>query len=165
LSVGDVTRRFRESMNQTQEEFAATVHLDRNALGRIERNERKTAPEMDQILARKSWRIALAIMDERTGGFISNILHDMPNLDLHPAAMKEVMSKEITDLMTSLGGLVMARHRNPKKQTETAERVWHEIRDVLENGVILLGVIEEEFNLDRERLILKHEQQIKSGER
>jgi transcriptional regulator with XRE-family HTH domain len=165
LSVGEVTRNHRMAMNQSQEQFAAEVHLERSALSRLERDERRSTPEFDQILARKSWRIALEIMDERTGGYISNILHDMPNLDLHPAAMKEVLSKEVSELMTSLGGLVMARHRDPKKQTETAERVWHEIRDVLENGVILLGVIEEEFKLDRERLILKHEQQIKSGER
>ncbi|MBP2117082.1 XRE family transcriptional regulator [Cohnella lubricantis] len=120
---------------------------------------------MDQVLARKNWRIALEIMDERTGGYISNILHDLPNLDLHPAALKDVLLKEAEELMASLGGLVLARHIDPNKRKEIAEQVYHEIRDVVEKGVVMLGVIEEEFGLDRERLILKHEMQIKNGER
>jgi transcriptional regulator with XRE-family HTH domain len=165
MSLGEAIREHRTSLNMSQEQYAALIPIERSVLSRLETNERSCPPEYEVKLASMSWRLALQIANERTGGFISNILGFLPNLDLHPAALKDTLLKEVEELEAALGGLVMARHIDPQKRKESAERVWHEMRDVMEKAAVLQGVIEEEFALDRDRLIVNHEQQIKKGER
>lgn len=165
MSLGVAVRQHRQSLGLSQEQYAALIPMDRSLLSRIENNERTCPPEHEARLASLSWRIALQIADDRTGGFVGNILDYLPNLDLHPAALKDSLLKEVDDLETALGALMMARHIDPAKRQESAEVVWHEMRDVMEKAAVLQGVIEEEFGLDRESLIRKHELQVKNGER
>ncbi|OXM84583.1 helix-turn-helix domain-containing protein [Paenibacillus rigui] len=165
MSIGEAIRRYRVSNSLTQREFASQLAMDRSVLARIERGKRDLDASYDTIVSGLNWRIALEIADERTDGYISNILEHLPNLDLHPAALKDLLLKELTELEAALEELVMAKHIDPKKRRQSAERVWHEIRDVMEKAAVLQGVLEEEFGLERKSLILKHQQQLKRGER
>lgn len=165
MSLGDVIHEFRISKNLSQKNLAQQIPIDPTVLSRIEKGERELPTSYDAAVAGLNWKLALAIADERTGGFISNILDDVPNLDLHPAALKDVLLKELEEAETALEGLVVAKHIDPEKRRESAERVWQEMRDVIEKAVVLQGVLEEEFGLDRKRLSQKHEMEVKRGER
>ncbi|NOU95619.1 helix-turn-helix domain-containing protein [Paenibacillus sp. LMG 31456] len=165
MSIGEAIRNYRVSSNMTQQQFANRLSMDRSVLGRIERGERELDASYDTIVSGLNWRIALEIADQRTDGYISNILEHLPNLDLHPAALKDLLLRELSELEAALEGLVLAKHIDPEKRRKSAERVWHEIRDVLEKASVLQGVLEEEFGLNRKSLIQKHELEIKKGER
>ncbi|MFH5187019.1 helix-turn-helix transcriptional regulator [Paenibacillus sp. TAB 01] len=165
MSLGEAIHEYRISNNLSQKALSEKLPIDRTVLSRIENGERELAASYDSVVAGLSWKLALAIADERTGGFISNILDDVPNLDLHPAALKDVLLKELGEAEAALEGLVVAKHIDPEKRRESAERVWQEMRDVIEKAVVLQGVLEEEFGLDRKRLAQKHEMEVKRGER
>lgn len=165
LSIGQAINDYRKNRDLTQQQLADQLPIDRTYLSRIEKGERELPSPYDKQLSGLSWKIALSIADERTGGFISNILDDVPNLDLHPAALKDVLLKELNEAEAALEGLVMAKHLDPEKRKQSAKRVWHEIRDVIEKAVVMQGVLEEEFDLDRKRMIQQHEMEVKQGER
>ncbi|SFB62727.1 Helix-turn-helix [Cohnella sp. OV330] len=165
MSIGDAIRADRVGRQLTQQAYAQHVQIDRTTLSKIENGERELPAVYEASMARHSWKLALEIADERTNGYFSNLLGDVPTLDLHPAALKEQMLKEVDDLEEALGGLSLAKHIDKQKRKESAERVWHEIRDVMEHAAVLQGVLEEEFGLDRDELATEHEQQVKRGER
>ncbi|MFN0222136.1 helix-turn-helix domain-containing protein [Paenibacillus sp. KR2-11] len=165
MSIGQAIHDFRKDKRITQHELAQQLPLDRTLLSKVESGSRELPVSLEPVLSGLSWKIALKIADERTGGYISNILDDVPNLDLHPAALKDVLLKDLDDLEKALEGLVMAKHIDPEKRRASAERVWQELRDVIEKTVVLQGVLEEEFGIDRKRLIQKHEMEVKRGER
>ncbi|MBW7453862.1 helix-turn-helix domain-containing protein [Paenibacillus sepulcri] len=165
MSVGQRLRSLRLEKKLNQTEFASHLSMDRTQLSRIESGERDPGTPIRQLLSRSSWKMALEVAAEQTDGFFGNILHDIPNLDLHPAALKDVLLKELGEAGTALGELAMAKHIDPSKRRDSAERVWQEIRDVIEKAAVMQGVLEEEFRLDRRRLIQKHEMEVKRGER
>lgn len=96
-------------------------------------------------VARLNWKLALTIIDERSGGYISNILDEVPNLDLHPAALSMVLRKDLRELQEEMEGLILAKHIDPEKQRAKAEKLWHELKDVLDVGAVKMEVFEEEF--------------------
>jgi transcriptional regulator with XRE-family HTH domain len=165
MAISDAIAEYMHETGLKQREIAEQLHFDRSMVSKIISGERKWPEAHDAQLAGLSWKLALVIADERTGGYISNILDDIPNLDLHPAALKDVLLKELQEAENALEELILAKHIDPKKRKEAAERVWNEIRDVMEKGLVLQGVIEEEFGLDRDRLIKKHELEVKEGKR
>ena len=165
MAIGDTIESFRREAGITQSELAKRLHFDRSMISRIESGERAWPEAHDAKLAGMSWKLALKLAEERTGGYISYLLDDVPNLDLHPAALKDLLLKELRELCSALEATVMAKHVDPEKRREQAERIWMEMRDVQSVAAVLQGVIEEEFGLDRKRLIQKHEQEVKRGER
>ncbi|MBO7747380.1 helix-turn-helix transcriptional regulator [Paenibacillus sp. MWE-103] len=165
MSFGQALKAYRLTKNMTQAQFASTYALDRTQLSRVENDEREATIQMRQHLSRSSWRMALTIADEETDGFISNILKDVPNLDLHPAALKDILLKELDEAESALEALIMAKHMDPEKRRKSAERVYLELRDVSQKAAVMQGVLEEEFALDRKQLIKRHEMEVKKGER
>lgn len=165
MAIGDEIGTYRREQNLSQRELAQQLNFDRSMVSKIESGERKWPEAHDAQLAGLNWRLALKVADERTGGYISFLLEDVPNLDLHPAALKEVLLIELQEATSALEELRMAKHLDPQKRKQAAECVWHELRDVIEKGLILQGVIEEVFELDSKGLIKKHELQLKRGER
>lgn len=165
IAIGQAIQAFRREKNLTQEELANRIPIDRTTLARIESGERPLPNGYDTVVSSLSWKLALEIADERTGGYISNILEDVPNLDLHPAALKDLLLKQLAEAGTALERLSMSKHISPEKRKESAEKVWQEIRDVIETANVMQGVLEDEFGLDRKRMIQKHELEIKKGDR
>lgn len=165
IAIGKAIQAFRREKNLTQEELANQIPIDRTTLARIENGERPLPSGFDTVVSGLSWKLALEIADERTGGYISNILEDVPNLDLHPAALKDLLLKQLAEAGTALERLSMSKHISPGKRKESAEKVWQEIRDVIETANVMQGVLEDEFGLDRKRMIQKHEMEIKKGDR
>ena len=165
MSIGAAIESFRKEEGLTQKQIADKLYVDRTFITRIEKGNRQWPESQDANLSALSWKLALKLADERTGGYISNVLEYIPNLDLHPAALKDLLLKELNEAEKALEELVLARHIDSKQRQETAERVWHEIRDVIEKAVVLQGVLEEEFRLNRKSLIQIHEYQVRKGER
>ncbi|AEI39763.1 helix-turn-helix transcriptional regulator [Paenibacillus mucilaginosus] len=165
MNIGQAIQEFRKHEQLTQAELAQRLPVDRTLISKVESGSRELPASLDPVLSGLSWKIALKIADERTGGFISNILDDLPNLDLHPAALKDVLLKDLGELEQALEGLVMAKHIDLERRRASAERVWQELRDVIEKTIVLQGVLEEEFGIDRKRMIQKHEMEVKRGER
>ncbi len=165
MAIGDAIHQYRNTMNISQSELAEKLHFDRSMISKIETGDRPWPEAHDSKLARLNWKLALQIADERTGGYISYLLDDVPDLDMHPAALKDLLIKELDEAVEALGGLVMARHIDPATRREQAEKVWQEISDVISKGNIMRGVLEEEFGLDREQLIKKHDAEVRKGER
>ncbi|MEW9702860.1 helix-turn-helix domain-containing protein [Paenibacillus sp. SI8] len=162
---GEFIRNYRKFTNLSQQEFADKIHMDRTVLSKIESGNRRLPESHDSVFSSLNWRFAIAIADERTGGFISNILEDVPNLDLHPAALKDLLLRELHEACSALEGLVTAKHIDPEKRREGAERVWYEISDVIDKAMVMKGVLEEEFGLNRKSLMQKHQLEVKRGER
>ena len=165
MNIGEKLLEYRKERNVSQREIAQELHIDRSLVSRIETGSYKPPQHHEPNIARLNWKLALAIIDERSGGYISNILDEVPNLDLHPAALKDLLLKELDEAEEALEGLILARHIDPEKRKQAAEKTWHEIRDVIEKAIIMQGVLEEEFKLDAKRLRLVHEQELKRGER
>lgn len=165
MAIVDAMINYVDGANVSQKKLADDLHFDKSMITKIKNGERKWPEAHDSKLASLNWKLALSIADERTGGYISNILEDIPNLDLHPAAMKELLLKDLHEAQQSLEALMMGRHIPPEKRKEGAEKVWNEVTDVIEKANVLRGVLEEEFGLDRKRLIRQHEQEVKRGER
>jgi transcriptional regulator with XRE-family HTH domain len=165
MSIGDFIRQYRKEKNITQGELAAQLNFERSMMSKVESGARKWPESSDAKLASINWRFTLWLADERTGGFISNLLKLVPNFDLHPSALKELLLKELKEGIQALGEIIFVRHICQKKRKEAAEKVWFELKDVVDKGVIMMGVLEEEFGLDREALIKKHEHQVRQGER
>lgn len=165
LAISDAIEEYRKENRKTQKQLASELHFDRSMISKIETGERNWPETHDAHLASLNWKLALKLADERTGGYISNLLEDVPNLDLHPAALKESLLKELHEAEQALEALMMARHIPPEKRKASAEKVWNEVSDVIEKANVLRGVLEEEFSLDRKRLIQQHEQEVKRGER
>jgi transcriptional regulator with XRE-family HTH domain len=165
MPISDTIAKHLEETGMSQRELAEKLYVDRSFISRVKNGERKWPESLDVNLARVSWRLALHLADERTGGYISYILEDVPNLDLHPAALKELLLKELQEAGGILEEIRMARHIDPEKRKEKAKQVWHEVTDVMEVASVFRGVIEEEFELDRDRLVREHEMQRKKGER
>ncbi|UKS29943.1 helix-turn-helix domain-containing protein [Paenibacillus sp. HWE-109] len=149
IAIGQAIQAFRREKNLTQEELANRIPIDRTALARIESGERPLPSGFDSVVSSLSWKLALEIADARTGGYISNILEDVPNLDLHPAALKDLLLKQLAEAGTALERLSMSKHISPEKRKESAKKVWQEIRDVIETGNVMQGVLEDEFGLER----------------
>ncbi|MFK7692888.1 helix-turn-helix domain-containing protein [Paenibacillus sp. HJGM_3] len=165
MSIGQALASYRKEKNLTQQQLAEQFPIDRTLLSRIESGEREIPAVVESKMAGMSWKFALEIAELRTGGFISYLLGDVPNLDLHPAALKDLLLKELAEAETALEGLTLAKHLDPEKRRESAVRVWQELMDVEGKSAILRGILEEEFCLDRKRLIQKHEMETKKGER
>jgi len=151
LSIGESLLAYRTEKKLSQQEIADELHIDRSLISKLENGKEKIAEHHEPNFAKLNWRIALTIIDEKSGGYISNILDEVPNLDLHPAALKDLLLKELDEAEEALEGLILARHLDPVKRKQTAEKTWHEIRDVIENALIMQGVLEEEFGLDSKR--------------
>ncbi|WP_077616818.1 helix-turn-helix domain-containing protein [Caenibacillus caldisaponilyticus] len=165
MNIGEKLLEYRRERNVSQREIAQELHIDRSLVSRIESGNYPLPKHHDPNIARLNWKLALTIIDERSGGYISNILDEVPTLDLHPAALKEILLKELDEAERALGELILARHIDPERRKQSAEKVWHEIRDVIEKALVMQGVLEEEFQLDSRRLRLVHEQELKRGER
>lgn len=164
MSIGERILDYRKSENLSQREIAESIPVDRSLVTRWEKGL-DPKPHHDVSLSRLNWKIALKIIDERSGGYISDLLDEIPNLDLHPAAIKESLEIELRELEKSLEALKMSKHIDREKRKKSAENVWMETKDVLDYAAVMLGVLEEEFGLDRQRLIKKHEMETKEGKR
>lgn len=165
MIISDALVDYRKESGMTQNELAKKLNVDRTLISKIEQRKRPWQEQNDSNLTKVSWKLALIVADERTDGYISNILEDVPNMDLHPAALKDLLLKDFGEAEKALGELILARHIDPEKRKQSAEIVWHEITDVMEKAAILRGVLEEEFGLERKRLIKKHEMEVRQGER
>jgi transcriptional regulator with XRE-family HTH domain len=165
MSIGEALLQYRQERGISQRELARQLHVDHAMISKAENGKLELAEHHDANVARLDWRLAVAIIDERTGGYISNILDEKPNMDLHPAALSMILRKDLRELQEEMEGLIMAKHIDPEKQRAKAEKLWHELKDVLDVGVVMMGVLEEEFQLDRKRLRLVHEMEVREGKR
>jgi transcriptional regulator with XRE-family HTH domain len=164
MAISEAVLDYRKSSNLSQGDIAKQVNVDRTLITKAE-NGMKLAEHHDAALSKVNWRIALTVIDERSGGYISNILDEQPNLDLHPAALSQLLEKDLKEALQTLGDITLANHIDPKKQKEQAERTYLEIKDVVDKGAIMQGVLEEMFGLDRERLQKRYEMEVREGKR
>jgi transcriptional regulator with XRE-family HTH domain len=164
MAISEAILDYRKSNNMPQREFAEKTHVDRTLVTKWEKGM-EPAEHHDAALSKVNWRIALTVIDERSGGYISNILDEQPNLDLHPAALSQLLEKDLKEALERLGEIQLAKHIDPKKQQEQAEKTYLDIKDVVDKGAIMQGVLEEMFELDRERLQKRYEMEVKEGRR
>jgi len=129
----------------TQKELSKNLHIDQSYLSRILKGERKWPEHLDSTAAKMNWRIAIEIIDERTGGWIRNRFGE---LDPHPSALKEVMMKEMSEAFEALGTMVLSERKNREKQRENARKLVKELKDVVEVGMVTIGAIEEVYGLN-----------------
>ncbi|MCM3746568.1 helix-turn-helix transcriptional regulator [Paenibacillus pasadenensis] len=151
----------REKLSLSQEDFASRMGYTRSALSRIESGDRPIPEDIESKLSRSSWRFALRVANHRTGGWITDLLAIMPDFDLHPAALKELVTKELRELMEQLGKIILLNKATP----EEATRLWSEAKDVCDNVFVFMGVLEEQFQLDRNKLIQQYENEVREGRR
>lgn len=164
MSIGDKIREFRQAYNIPTWMMAERLGYERSTLTKIENGTRKWQEESDSALASIHWSFAVALAAERSGGYISNLLDLDPNIDIHPAAMKELVLKEIEDLQKVLEATIVSKKTAMSRQPE-GKRLWKELKDVLDKGAVKLGVIEEVYGLNREELLAEYEKEVREGKR
>jgi transcriptional regulator with XRE-family HTH domain len=132
----------------TQKQMSKDLHIDQSYLSRIMKGERKWPEHLDTHATKKSWKVALEIIDERTDGWIRNRWGEIdPNI----AAVKERFMWEMQEAFTALGAIMMADWKDREKQRENARQAQKEIRDVVEIGMIMYGAIGEVYGLDERK--------------
>lgn len=161
LHLGGVMKKIRESQSVSQEEMAASFGYTRSAFSQIESGKRPLPSEIESKFARSNWRFALKVANHRTGGWITDLLAIMPDFDLHPSALKELVTKELRELMDQLNKIILLNKATP----EEAKRLWSEAKDVCDNVILFMGVLEEQFQLDRGKLIQQYENEVREGRR
>lgn len=165
MNISETLLEYRKENKISQREVADQLHVDRSLLSKYETGKHALPVHHDANLSKLNWRMALSIIDERSGGYISNILDEVPNLDLTPASLKETLSCQIDELEEALRDTRMAKHIPIEKQKHKAEKLWMEMKDVVDYAALMLGVLEEEFDLDKKRLRLIHQMEVKQGKR
>lgn len=144
MAIAQTIRDFREEAHMSQKELAQHLHVDNSYLSKIEKETRPFPESLDPALARTNWRLAIEVINHRSGGYIKNRLRE--GVDIHPSALKELLLKDLEEATDALEAITMATDR--ETQREQAEKVVKEIDDVLELGVIMKGVVKESF-IDR----------------
>lgn len=166
MSIGEALKKHRFIRGESQEETATRFNFDRSTIAKVENGQRPCPPELEKRLIQEDWRFALKVADERTGGWISNLVDKSPHLDLHPSALKEVLLRELHELKTALEGTELAKYAHATEaDREKAAALWLECKDVSDKVPIVMGVLEEVFGLKREPLIERYEAMVRRGER
>lgn len=165
MAVSDSVRSVMSEKGATHQELADVLNYERSYVTKIVAGDRPWPETADSKLAKWSYKLALKLADERTGGFISNILDDLPDMDTHPAALKEQLLKDLHEAISALERFHTSKHICSDRRQKSAESVWHECLDVEQKSAVLRGVLEEEFELDRDRLNREHDHQVRNGER
>ncbi|SDH83606.1 hypothetical protein SAMN04489735_10752 [Aneurinibacillus thermoaerophilus] len=164
MSIADKIGQYLEEKNIPAGVLAEQLGYEKSTVIKIKNGKRRWQEENDPSLAAVDWRFAVAIAAERSGGYISNLLDLDPDIDIHPAAMKEVVLKELHDLERVLEATIVSKKDSPKRKLE-GKRLWKELKDVLDKGAVKLGVIEEVYGLDRKELLAEYEEEVRRGER
>jgi transcriptional regulator with XRE-family HTH domain len=162
MAMGDVIKEYRDLTGTTQSFIAKHLHVDRALVSRAESGKERLSETHDAAIASINWRLALEVIDERSGGYISNITKLDPTIDLSPAGLKERLQKDLQEAMKALNN-VYTFMREPDK--EPLEKAWHEITDVIEVASVARGVYEEQFGLNHKELVKIHNQQRKEHKR
>lgn len=162
MSMGDVIKEYRELTGVTQSNIASHLHVDRAIISRAEAGKERLSEVHDAAIASINWRLALEVIDERSGGYISNITKLDPTIDLSPAGLKERLQKDLQEAMSALNNVyTFMKEPDP----EALEKAWHEITDVIEVATVARGVYEEHFKLNHKELLKIHNQQRKEHRR
>ncbi|MFT9848480.1 hypothetical protein [Aneurinibacillus sp. REN35] len=164
MSIADKIGQYLEEKNISAGVLAEQLGYERSTIIKIKNGKRNWQEENDPALAAVDWRFAVAIMAERSGGYISNLLDLDPDIDTHPSAMKELVLKEIRDLQKVLEATVVSKKSSSNRQLE-GERLWMELKDVVDTATVKLGVIEEVYGLSRSELLTKYEKEVREGKR
>ena len=146
MSIVDSVATLQKDEGLTQKSISGDLHIDQSYLSKILKGERKWPEHLDSSASKMSWKVAIAIIDERTNGWIKNRFGE---IDPHPSAVKEKFIKEMREAFASLEEILLSDWKDREKQRENARQVQKEIKDVVEIGLILVGVIGEVFELDK----------------
>ncbi|MFX3617944.1 MAG: hypothetical protein ACE3JK_10480 [Sporolactobacillus sp.] len=161
-SVVEAVESYGKASGKSMRKIADEVHIDHTMISKAKHGKAKLPDYLDPALSGLNWRIALAVIDERTGGYISDILRLEPDIDLSPAGLKERLQIDLQEAMDALKKVYMFKRQPDKRAMEDA---WHQITDVIEVGTAARGVFEEKFGLDHKELVKIHNQQRKEGKR
>ncbi|MFS1513666.1 hypothetical protein VQL36_14670 [Chengkuizengella sp. SCS-71B] len=152
-------------LNMPQKEVAVRLNMSRSAVAMIDTEKRKLPEDREPIVARMSFKMAIEIANERTGGYISNLFDTYgEDVDLHSSALKERLLIEMKELYTKLEALTLSR-MNPLKKKELVTDLLMEIEDVEEVIHVMKGSYAEEFGIDLVEVSKRRKELIRNGER
>ncbi|MCO7177048.1 helix-turn-helix domain-containing protein [Sporolactobacillus kofuensis] len=154
MSIGEKMLDYRLKSNLSQRQIAEQIPVDRALISKAERGLYEFPASYDANISNLDWTLALEVGEERTAGFVPNVLNDGPRFSLDPAAIKERVMKETSELMDFFSKVPMF---GKKVKKEVGVRLWHENRDALEWLLVNQGKIEETFGLDGKRMAKEHE--------
>lgn len=143
MPIVDTIANWQQETGATQKATASELHIDQSYLSRMMKGERKWPEHLDKQAAKLNWRIALQIIEERTNGWVKNRFGDV---DPTPTALQLQLSKEMKEASQSLEDIILAKNIDWSKRDEQLEKVQKEIKDVVEVGMVLDGVIQDMRN-------------------
>lgn len=164
MAISEALLNYRKENKLSQHELAEQVPVDRTMVTKWEKGM-EPAEHHDAALSGIDWRLTLTVGKERTGGFYGNILETIPDMNLDLSAQKEMLLRDLDEAEKALEDIIMAQHLNDEERIEQAEELYLEIRDVMLRSAVLSGSLEERFNLDRDRLIKRHDLEVRQGKR
>ena len=140
MPIVDAMVDWRKDEGMTQKDVADQLNIDQSYLSRIAKGERDWPEHLDSHAAKMNWRIALEIIEERTGGWIKN---RFGKVDPHPSALQLQLTKEMEEASEALEAIILRKNIDWSKRDEQLEKVQKESKDVVEVGMILNGVMQD----------------------
>lgn len=140
MAIVDTVTDWRKSEGISQKQVADQLHINQSYLSRMEKGERKWPEHLDPALSEISWPATLAVIEERTNGWVKNRFGE---LDPTPTALQLQIAKEMKELEEALGELILSRNVDWSKRIDDLERLKKENDDVNEISLVFKGVISE----------------------
>lgn len=140
VAIVDTVTDWRKSEGISQKQVADQLHINQSYLSRMEKGERKWPDHLDPALSKISWPATLALIEERTGGWVKNRFGDV---DPTPTALQLQIAKEMNELQEALGELILSRNVDWSKRIDDLENLKKENDDVNEISLVFKGVISE----------------------
>ncbi|KIL37962.1 hypothetical protein SD70_29710 [Gordoniibacillus kamchatkensis] len=162
MGLAAIERETRRRTGLSQEKFGRLLNVSRSLVAMAEVGKRSYPEECDKKLSSLSWKKALQIADDRSNGYITNILKLFPNMDLHPAALKEILLRDLETAHKELEELQVAKHFDTEKRKAKAKQIYVNLLKVESVSAVIRGVFEDEFQLNREEIMKEFEKQIKN---
>lgn len=153
-----------KELEMTQQELANRLNVSRSMVAMVQKGERKYPKECNPVISELSYKAALEIASQETGGYISNLLSYMPDVDYHPMSLKLMVRNEFAEALQALEELLMAK-MTPEEKRRAVENALMEIEDAIDVANVMKGEVAKRFGINLQQLNRKRIEQIKIGER
>ncbi|MMZ59973.1 hypothetical protein D1872_220410 [compost metagenome] len=163
MALRDKIKNYRIARQMTHQDLANKLNVERSLMTKVENGTRKWTDSHDAHFASLDWEAMMIIAEERTGGLLFNVLQLIEGHDRHPSAIKELLMEDLDQAQDKLGKVKFASHLDVDAQKQEGEQSWFEMMDVVIRGIVMCGLIEERFQLNRLEIMKRYKYQMKQG--
>ncbi|GMA64725.1 helix-turn-helix domain-containing protein [Alicyclobacillus fastidiosus] len=163
MSLGQVIKEVRKARGLSQTDLG--IPYGQSMIGRIERDERRVAPDIAPILVDKLDHPAVSItaMHEMTGG-VGPVYLNGDNVDLHRSSVRERCLHEMSESMDAIQRFHTSKPPERETERERNQRKEHllEVLDSIVHEYMYVAVQCEEYGFSFKELHNAHYAKLRS---